>query len=68
MSSQPKQSSETPCLHLWQPQVGVLREEGDRVMRASSSNILISTEGRRELEGVVGAVPDALEVLHAVEG
>ena len=29
---------------------------------------LISAEGRREVEGVVGAVADPLEVLDAVEG
>ena len=66
--NQPKQSSETPCLHLWQPQVGVLGEEGDGVVGRDSSIILISAEGCRELEGVVGAVTDPLQVLHAVKG
>ena len=36
--------------------------------RDDSAIILISAEGRRELEGVVGAVADALQVIDAIEG
>ena len=36
--------------------------------RDYSAIILISAEGRREIEGIVGAVTDPLQVLQAVEG